>query len=122
MNYVPERNDIICIDFEPVKGKEIGKYRPAIVLSAKQYNRATGLVICCPISTSMRGGAFEVPVNNIDKKSAVVSCMVHTLSWRTRNTKFLAHAESDIMNQVHDRLLPIIGAQDYIESKINGAT
>jgi mRNA interferase MazF len=33
MAYTPERNDIIWLDFEPTKGKEIGKYRPAIVLS-----------------------------------------------------------------------------------------
>ena len=37
--YLPERNDIIMLDFEPVKGKEIGKYRPALVLSSKQYNK-----------------------------------------------------------------------------------
>ena len=36
--YIPERKDIIMLDFEPTKGKEIGKYRPAIVLSSKSYN------------------------------------------------------------------------------------
>ena len=25
--YVPDRNDIVWLDFEPSKGKEIGKYR-----------------------------------------------------------------------------------------------
>ncbi|MEZ9426612.1 type II toxin-antitoxin system PemK/MazF family toxin, partial [Vibrio lentus] len=55
--YIPKRNDIIWLDFEPVKGKEIGKYRPALVLSSKEYNQQTGLLICCPISTSIRGQA-----------------------------------------------------------------
>ena len=36
--YVPERNDIVWLDFEPTKGKEIGKYRPALVLSGRAYN------------------------------------------------------------------------------------
>ena len=49
-HYTPERNDIIWLDFEPTKGKEIGKLRPALVLSSKQYNQKTGLLICCPIS------------------------------------------------------------------------
>nr|AKN36374.1 Programmed cell death toxin MazF [Vibrio tasmaniensis]AKN37140.1 Programmed cell death toxin MazF [Vibrio genomosp. F6] len=44
--YIPKRNDIIWLDFEPVKGKEIGKYRPALVLSSKEYNQQTGLLIC----------------------------------------------------------------------------
>ena len=25
--YIPDRNDIVWLDFEPTKGKEIGKYR-----------------------------------------------------------------------------------------------
>ncbi|MCC5452889.1 type II toxin-antitoxin system PemK/MazF family toxin [Rheinheimera sp. UJ51] len=35
--YIPKRNDIIWLDFEPVKGKEIGKYLPALVLSSKEW-------------------------------------------------------------------------------------
>ena len=27
--YVPERRDVVWLDFEPTKGREIGKYRPA---------------------------------------------------------------------------------------------
>ena len=48
--YIPHRNDIIFLDFEPTKGKEIGKYRPALVLSSREYQQKTGLLICCPIS------------------------------------------------------------------------
>lgn len=117
--YIPDRNDIISIDFEPVKGKEIGKYRPALVLSSKAYNEATKLIICCPISTSIRGGALEVPINNLDKKSVVASSIVQTLSWKTRGVKFITHAEPNVMQKVHERLLPMLGAQEYIESQIN---
>jgi mRNA-degrading endonuclease toxin of MazEF toxin-antitoxin module len=38
---------IVWLDFEPTKGREIGKYRPALVLSSREYNRKTGLLICC---------------------------------------------------------------------------
>jgi mRNA interferase MazF len=30
--YVPDRNEIVWLDFEPTKGREIGKYRPALIL------------------------------------------------------------------------------------------
>ncbi|NHX33954.1 MazF family transcriptional regulator, partial [Escherichia coli] len=29
-SYIPRRNDIIWLDFDPTKGKEIGKYWPAL--------------------------------------------------------------------------------------------
>ena len=72
-SYVPKRHDIVWLDFEPKKGQEIGKYRPAFVLSSKDYNQKTGTVICCPISTSIRGSLAEVSVFNLQKKSVVVS-------------------------------------------------
>ncbi len=34
MAIVSKRNHIIWLDFEPPRGKEIGKYRPALVLTS----------------------------------------------------------------------------------------
>ncbi len=77
--YVPSRNDICWLDYEPPKGKEIGKYRPTLVLSSQAYNKKTGLLIGCPISTSIRGGATEVPISHLEAPSVVVSNLIHTL-------------------------------------------
>jgi mRNA interferase MazF len=86
--YVPERNHIVLLDFEPTKGKEIGKYRPALVLSSKSYHQKSGLLICSPISkTSIRGAPTEVPVSNLDFPSVVVSNLIYTLDWRARKVK-----------------------------------
>lgn len=113
--YVPKRNEIIWLDFEPVKGKEIGKYRPALVLSSKEYNQQTGLLICCPISTSIRGQATEVPVKNLDKPSVVASSLIQTLSWKDRSAKKIVTAERGVMEDVLLRLIPLIGAESLFE-------
>lgn len=117
---MPERNDIVWLDFEPPRGKEIGKYRPALVLSSRTYNRRTGLLICCPISTSIRGAPTEVPVGNLDRPSVVVSNLVHTLDWRARSVKKAARAESGLLDDVLLRLIPLIGA-DRLLARIAGA-
>lgn len=70
-DYIPERGDIVWLDFEPAKGKAIGKYRPALVSSSLVYNQQTGLLICCPVSTSIRGAATEVPVGNLAAPAGV---------------------------------------------------
>lgn len=113
--FIPQRNDIIWLDFEPVKGKEIGKLRPALVLSSKEYNQKTGLLICCPISTSIRGGVTEVPVNNLDKPSVVAASLIQTLSWKDRSAKKIVQAESGVMENVLLRLIPLIGADVIFE-------
>lgn len=116
--YIPDRNDITWLDFDPTKGKEIGKYRPALVISSKQYNKQTGLLICCPISTSIRGTATEVSVNNLDEASVVASNLIQTLSWKDRKAKFIAKAESDVMDAVLVRIIPLIGADNVIDKLI----
>ncbi|AZS26249.1 type II toxin-antitoxin system PemK/MazF family toxin [Vibrio anguillarum] len=113
--FIPKRNDIIWLDFEPTKGKEIGKYRPALVLSSKEYNQQTGLLICCPISTSIRGQVTEVPVNNLDKPSVVASSLIQTLSWKDRKAKKITTAENGVMADVLLRLIPLIGAESLFE-------
>lgn len=115
VKYIPQRNDIVWLDFEPVKGKEIGKYRPALVLSSKEYNQKSGLLICCPISTSIRGGVTEVPVNNLDKPSVVAASLIQTLSWADRSAKLITTANSGIMEDVLLRIIPLIGADTLFE-------
>ena len=114
--YIPERGHLLWLDFEPTKGKEIGKYRPALALSSKVYNQKTGLLICCPVSTSIRGAATEVPVQGLDRSSVVAANLIQTLSWKERKAKMIAPAEDGVVEQVLLRLLPLIGAAEVLES------
>jgi mRNA interferase MazF len=113
--YIPERRDVIWLDFEPRKGKEIGKYRPALVLSSRVYNRKTGLLICCPISSSIRGGATEVPISGLGQASVVAASLIQTLAWRERKAKKICKAQRKDFDQTLFRLLPLIGAADIFE-------
>lgn len=113
--YIPDRNHIVFLDFEPTKGKEIGKYRPALVLSSKEYNEKSGLLICCPISTSIRGAITEVSISNLEKPSVIAASLIHTLSWQDRKVQFIDTAEDGVMDDVLIRLIPLIGADKVIK-------
>lgn len=114
--YIPKRNHIVWLDFEPVKGKEIGKYRPTLVLSSEEYNLKTSLLICCPITSSPRGALTEVPINNIENDNSVVAAnLIQTLSWKERKAKFITEAEPGVMDEVLLRIIPLIGGDKIIE-------
>lgn len=108
--YVPARREVVGLDFEPTKGRQIGKYRPALVLSGQEYNRRTGLLICCPISTSIRGAPTEVPIANLEPPSVVAANLVQTLSWRERKAKRIVTATPEEFRETLVRLLPLLGA------------
>lgn len=116
-HYVPDRRDVVWLDFEPTKGREIGKYRPSLVLSSRDYNRRTGLLICCPISTSIRGGSTEVPIGNLDQPSVIAANLVQTLAWQERKAKRIISATPDEFRATLLKLLPLLGALDVLEEE-----
>jgi len=111
--YIPDRGDIVWLDFEPTKGKEIGKYRPALVYSSKAYNKATSLMICSPISTSIRNTPSEVKIDNLDNPSVVVSNIILTMSWKDRRVKYETKVDKEIYDSVLTNLLPLITGKPY---------
>jgi len=117
-SYAPERRDVVWLDFEPRKGKEIGKYRPALVLSSREYNVKTGLLICCPISTSIRGGATEVRISKLDQPSVIAANLAQTLAWKERKAKKIVRASKAEFEQTLLRLIPLIGAAYLIEDLV----
>ena len=119
VSYVPDRRDIIWLDFEPKRGREIGKYRPALVLSSAGYNSKTGLLICCPISSSIRGSMTEVPLAGMDKPSIVAASLVQTLSWKERKARKIRKANKREFRATLHRLLPLIGAEEVFQDLSN---
>ena len=61
-SYVPEAGDLVWLEFDPQVGREQAGRRPAIVLTPQVYNKKTSLMICCPLTTQIKGYPFEVIV------------------------------------------------------------
>ena len=58
--YIPDVGDIVWPHFDPQAGHEQTGHGPALVLSPSQYNGKTSLMLCCPITTQVKGYPFEV--------------------------------------------------------------
>lgn len=56
-----DQGSIIKLDLNLTKGKEQAGYRPALVISNKDFNEFTNLVILCPISST--SNSFPLHIN-----------------------------------------------------------
>jgi mRNA interferase MazF len=81
--YVPDAGDIVALRFDPQAGHEQAGRRPALVLSPARYNAARGMMICCPMTSRIKGYVFEVVVAR-DPPSAVLADQIKSLDWRAR--------------------------------------
>lgn len=108
-DFFPKRGDVIRVDFEPVKGHEQGGHRPALVLSADDYNRVVGLAIVVPITLQAKGYPFEVQIPRGHKVEGVILAdHVKCIDWRTRGAKYSCTLPSEVMEEVEERLGPLI--------------
>ena len=106
--YCPERGDYIWIDFEPQSGREIMKYRPALVLSSRQHNEAFGMCIVCPSTTKPKGYDCEVPVRIEGRNSTIKTEQIRSLDWRSRRSKFIGKAEAEVLEEVTENLAALL--------------
>jgi len=109
-SYVPDRGDLVWLEFTPQAGSEQRGRRPALVLSPKSYNGKVGLALFCPLTSKGKGYPFEVELPDGGAVSGVVlSDQLKSLDWRSRRVKFIERVTADVMAMVTARVLPLLG-------------
>jgi len=99
-SYVPDSGDLVWLDFDPQAGREQGKRRPALVLTDQAYNRASGLVVVCPLTSRRKPYPFSLPIT-IDKvEGAVLVDHVKSMDWRVRKVAFHSKADPALVSKV----------------------
>jgi len=103
--YVPDRGDVVWLNFTPQAGHEQAGHRPALVLSPSIYNGKTGLMLCCPVTSQVKGYPFEVA---LDKRSGtggvVLADQVKSVDWRARHADKKGKASKPVVDQVLARI------------------
>lgn len=108
--YVPEAGDLVWLTFDPQAGHEQRGRRPALILSPRAYNARAGLAIACPVTTHAKGYPFEVALPAASAVAGVVLAdHVKSLDWHERRATFAARAGTDLLDEVRERLRPLMG-------------
>ena len=105
MAFVPDRGEVIWINFDPQAGREQAHHRPALVLSPKAYNLKTSLCVVCPITSQIKGYPFEVIIpKNKNITGVVLSDQLKSLDWQARNVEFIAKLPDSVIEDVLKKL------------------
>lgn len=107
-SYFPSRGDIVWLNFTPQAGHEQKGKRPAIIISPLEYNKKTGLAVCCPIISNIKGYPFEVIVEGKKINGAVLSDHLKNLDWKAREIKFVEKAKPHVLEEVVSKISALI--------------
>ena len=108
-SYVPDRGDLVWLEFTLQTGSEQAGRRPALVISPKAYNAKVGLALLCPVTSRVKGYPFEVALpEGIGVVGVVLADQLKSLDWRARKAKLIERASSDVLAMVTGRILPLL--------------
>jgi mRNA interferase MazF len=106
--YVPDVGDVVWLEFDPQAGHEQAGRRPALVMSPSLYNGKTGLMICCPLSTRIKGYPFEVPTRVGGQTGVVLSDQVKSLDWKVRRARKKGSVPEAVVIEVRARIKALL--------------
>lgn len=109
-DYVPAKGDIVFMELGPVRGQEIDKHRPVLILSETAFNRRRGLCVVAAISHATSGEATEVPLPaNLKVTGAIMVDQTRSVDWRVRAVRKADRVPPRVLDDALDRLCAILG-------------
>ena len=109
MATAPDAGDIVWLQFSPQAGHEQAGHRPALVLSPAAYNSKTGLLLCCPMTTQVKGYPFEVVLEG-KQVAVVLADQVKSLDWVARGARRKGKVSASELSEVRAKLLALVGS------------
>ncbi len=108
-DYVPDRGDLVWLDFNPQAGHEQRGRRPALILSPKAYNEKTSLCIALPITSKVKGYPFEVKLDPaLPIHGVILADQVKSLDFTVRNATLICRIDEATLHEVQRKLSVLI--------------
>jgi mRNA interferase MazF len=108
VKYVPRRGDIVWLEFDPQKGREIQKTRPALTISPQEYNIKTGMGLFMPITSKIKGYPFEIVIDSGGIQGAILCDQMRSLDWKSRKAKFISSLSDAIFTEALAKFLLLL--------------
>jgi mRNA interferase MazF len=107
------RGDIFSVDFEPIRGSEQGKIRPALVIQNDVGNRHSPTIIVAPITSGEKAKfrvnvAIKVPEGGLTNNSIILLNQIRTTD-RSRFGRYWGQVTLGTMRKVDEAIKISLG-------------
>ena len=116
-----KRGEIYWVDFEPVRGSEQGRLRPALVIQNDVGNRYSPITIVIPLTSRVsekhypQNVVFEAGVAGLPKNSELVANQIRAID-KSRVRERLGSVPETLMESVEMAILLTLGMEKYTQS------
>ncbi|MGB9868301.1 MAG: endoribonuclease MazF [Bacillota bacterium] len=108
-DYVPDRGDVVWLQFVPQAGHEQSGTRSVLVISPKSYNGKVGLALFCPITSKVKGYPFEVLLPaGLKISGAVLADQIKSLDWKARQAQYICTVPGEVVTEVIGKIQALL--------------
>ena len=100
--FVPDRGDVLWLDFNPIRGHEQGGRRPALIISSVKYNAKSGLALVCPITSRVKKYPFEVTFKTKAAQGVILADQIRGIDWTQRRAEKIGSVSETVLNEVQE--------------------
>lgn len=106
--YIPNKGDIVWIDFDSSSGNEIQKRLPGLVVSRYDFNRTTRFAVICPITSTLKDlpTRYSLP-KEMDINGQVILSQLKSLDFNSRSIVLADHLPLQDMAKI-DQIIEYI--------------
>lgn len=98
--YTPQKGDLVILTFDPQAWHEQNGRRPAVIISNEAFNKALGLAIACPITSTNRDFPFHVEVDSQNLTGFIMTEQIKSIDYNARKVRFVEKVYKKILNKV----------------------
>ncbi len=100
----PSRFEIWLIDLNPVRGAEIAKIRPCVIVSPNELNRHLKTCLIAPLTSTKRHWPHRVPLVFAGVEGEIATDQIRAVD-RTRLQKQIGHLDRETEELLSARLV-----------------
>ncbi len=94
---------------DPALGHEQKGRRPALVVSSELFNKKTGLVYICPITSVRKDYPFRIPVETISQQKGtpnvdgyIMVDQLKSVDWKVRRFEYITAIADHVLHSVEN--------------------
>lgn len=106
---IPERGDVVLLNYTPQSGSEMKGEHYALVISHTEYNIKTNCIIACPITSNADFHSIWIKIP--DKQIVhgfIIPDQIKHLYWKTRGIMIKGKLNSELIEKTLDYVRAII--------------
>lgn len=104
-----EKGDIIWLKKYDAQGHEMQGAHPALVITPKIYNQASGKAIVCWITSKVHHYPFEVEIpKNLKIHGVILSDNLNTIDWVARKAEVVEKLPDEVFEDVVNKMKTLI--------------